>query len=435
LNSRERVLLALNHREPDRIPLDFGGTYATGITAIAYNRLKRYLGINEGETRLSEEMTMQLAEPESNVLQLARSDCVRAGRTLPPAGPSEMEWKSWTLPDGSPAKVSAAFSAVFGLLGVRPSTRGTVQLLADGKGGWILKDGNLVRVVMPKGALFFEDAYHPLEKAESKKDVDAFFEGSYDSNRRWPPIMSKADAEALGARTKFLFENTDYAITVAFGTGIFEGGMYLRGFMNYLTDIARNKDLVIHMGEKLVEYYKTNLEICLGAVKEYAQVALVGDDVAGQQGPLLSPKVYRELIKPYEREVISYIKKNSSLFVNFHCCGSAYGVLPDLIDIGVDILNPVQVSAKDMEPAKLKKDFGEEMVFWGGGVDAQRILGTGKPDDVIRNARQNIEAFAPGGGFVFAPAHNIMANVPPENIVAMLEAAKEYGDYGQISPN
>jgi len=430
MNSRERVLLSLKHKEPDKVPVDLGGMGSSNIMGIAYSRLKKYLGISEGETYIYD-IPQQLATPEERILKLFGIDCIDLNRMLPPASPSEIEVEPWTLPDGSPAKVPTAFSALMAPIAVRgsPKSTGRVKLLPDGKGGWMLKEGNLVRLVMPKGSLYFDDIYHPLEKAETRKDVDVFFEGSYDSSISWPPIISEADAESLRKRAKYLHDNTEYAVMGGFGGNFFETGQYLRGFRNYLVDIIRRKDLVLYINEKLIEYYKKNLKTWLGAVRDYIQVGIFGDDLGGQGGPLLSPKIYHEMIQPYEKELYQYVKRNSNLFVFLHSCGSIYSLLPDIVDAGVDAVNPVQTSAKDMEAGRLKREFGDELTFWGGGVDTQKVLWSGSPEEVARNVKQNIEVFAPGGGFVFATVHNIMANVPPENIVAIFEAVKKYGGY------
>jgi uroporphyrinogen decarboxylase len=430
MNSRERVLSSLHHKEPDRVPVDLGGMRSTGIMGIAYNKLKRHLGIVEGETRIYD-ITQQLAEPEEKILRILGVDCIDVARTLPPAGPAKISWTPWRLPDGSDAMVPSAFSAEATVITVSAATEyeGRVKLVPDGKGGWLLKEGSLVRLAMPKGSLFFDDVYHPLEKAETKKEVDAFFDGSYDPKVSFPPIMSKKDAESLRAKAKYLYENTKYAILGSFGGNFFETGQYLRGFKNYLVDLVKRKELIVHINEKLLEYYRRNLALWLNAVNSYIQVAVFGDDLGGQEGPLISPKLYREMIQPYEKELFQYVKKNSNLHIFYHSCGSIYRLIPDIIDAGVDIINPVQISARDMEPSKLKKEFGQELSFWGGGVDTQRILQSGSPMDVTEDVRKNLEVFAPDGGFVFATVHNIMANVPPENIVAAFEAVKKYGGY------
>jgi len=432
MSPRERIILSLKHKEPDRIPVDFGGMRSTGIMAIAYNRLKDYLGIKGGETRVYD-IVQQLAEPEQDILNLFSVDVIDLNRTLPPSYPfDEIKWADWMLPDGSSAKVPTAFCASVGTLAISacPESKGRVKLVGDGKGGWVLKENGLVRSIMPKASLYFDDAYHPLEKAENKRDIDEFFEGSYNPKINWPPLLTKEDAESIRKRAKYLYENTDYAIMGGFGGSFFEAGQYLRGFTNFLVDLEKRKDFATHLEEKLLEYYKKNLRLWLEGTKDYVQVAVFGgDDLGTQVGPQISPKVYREMIQPYQKELYQYTKKNSNLFIFLHSCGSIYHLLPDIIDAGVDIINPVQVSAKHMDPLRLKKEFGEEITFWGGGVDTQRVLGTCTPEEVSKNVIENIRVFAPGGGFVFATVHNILANVPPENIVAVFETVKKYGRY------
>ena len=156
---------------------------------------------------------------------------------------------------------------------------------------------------------------------------------------------------------------------------------------------------------------------------------MVADDLGGQNGPLLSPKLYREKIKPYHQQMFDFIKQRTGLPIFLHCCGGIYPLIPDLIEIGVDILNPVQFTAQEMDASRLKREFGRDLTFWGGGADTQHILPNGTPEEVRQHVHQQIEVLAPQGGFVFNPVHNIQANVPPENILTMYEAAQEFGQY------
>lgn len=430
MNSRERVRLSLSHKEPDRVPIDWGGMASSGAMGIAYNQLKKHLRINRGETRIFD-IAQQVAEIDSEMLQIFGVDCVDVGRTLPPAGPSDLEWEPWTLPDGSPAEVPAAFNALSAQIAFPASNKagGKVALVSDGHGGWVLKEKELVRAIMPKGSLYFDDAYHPLKNVETRKEVDDFFAGSYDPSIGWPPLVSKSDAESLRIKAKYLHDNTEYAILAGFKGSFLEAGEYLMGFDKYFSYLLRRRDLVTYLNEKLIEYYKTNLKTWLPAVKDYVQVSVSYDDYGGQEGPLVSPKLFHELIYPYQKELFQYVKHNSGLFTFLHSCGSIYRLVPDIIEAGIDIINPVQISAEDMAPKKLKSEFGDDITFWGGGVDTQTVLGLGTPEEVKQNVRQNIEAFAPGGGFVFAAVHNVQANVPPENVVAAFQAAHEYGAY------
>jgi len=167
----------------------------------------------------------------------------------------------------------------------------------------------------------------------------------------------------------------------------------------------------------------------LASVGKYIQVVVGGDDLAMQEGPLISLDLYRKLIKPRQKELFSFIKKRTAAYLFYHSCGSVSQFIPDLIEVGVDILNPVQVSAKNMDTHRLKKEFGHEISFWGGGCDTQKILSFGKPEEIKGEVKRRIRDLTPGGGFVFTQVHNIQPGVPPENIVAMFEAASEYGRY------
>jgi uroporphyrinogen decarboxylase len=403
---------------------------STGVMGIAYNRLKNHLRISGGETRIYD-IAQQLAEIDSEMLQIFQVDCVDVGRTLPPAGPSDLEWERWTLPDGSPAKTPKAFNALPAPIAFPASSKasGKVALVSDGRGGWVLKEKELVRAVMPKGGLYFDDVYHPLKNVETKKEVDDFFAGSYNSSIGWPPLFSKADAESLQIKARYLHDNTEYAILAGFKGSFLEAGEYLMGFDRYFSCLLRRRDLATYLNEKLTEYYRTNLKTWLPAVKDYVQVGVFGDDYGGQEGPLVSPKLFHELIYPCQKELFQYVKHNSGLFTFLHSCGSIYRLIPDIIEAGIDIINPVQISAEDMAPEKLKSEFGDDITFWGGGVDTQTVFGLGTPEEVKQNVRHNIEVFAPGGGFVFTPVHNVQANVPPENVAAAFQAALEYGAY------
>lgn len=430
MNSRERVILSLKHREPDRIPIDFGGTDSTGITAIAYNNLKKFLGIKDDVTRI-QNISLQLAEPEEEILEMFTSDVISLDRTLPPSINTNVNWQEWALNDDSKAMVPTSFRASIGNTAISacPELDGKIRLVQDNKGGWQLVENKIIKAIKPRASVFFDDVYHPLEKIESRKEVDQFFEGAYDPKVKYPNLLNEQDVKSIKERASYLCENTDYAITGNFGGSILAGAEYLRGHIKFWSDLIRRKDFADYLEEKIFEYHKKNLRLWLEGVKDYIQIAVFGDDLGHQSGPLISPKIYHEFIQPYQKELYQYVKKNSRLFVFLHSCGSIYSLLPDIINAGVDIINPVQISAKDMEAPKLKKEFGDLLTFWGGGVDTQRILGISSPEKVVDNVIENINTFAPGGGFVFATVHNIQANVPPENVISVFKTIKEFRQY------
>ena len=196
-----------------------------------------------------------------------------------------------------------------------------------------------------------------------------------------------------------------------------------------MIDLAQEPKLAHALAQKLADHYVANLPRYLDAVGQHIQIIQMGDDLGTQQGPQISPAMYRQFIQPYHRQVYGYVKAHSDLPIFLHTCGSIYRLLPDLIEAGVDILNPVQISAAEMDPRRLKREFGQDVTFWGGGADTQHVLPTATPEEVRRHVRELIEIFAPGGGYVFCQVHNIQANVPPENVVAMFDAALEFGQY------
>jgi uroporphyrinogen decarboxylase len=212
------------------------------------------------------------------------------------------------------------------------------------------------------------------------------------------------------------------------GAGVFEQSVAIRGNENFYVDLIANPKLATAIMDKMLEFYIGFWEEMLPIVGPYVQVIKVGDDLGMQNGPLISPDLYRSLIKPRERELISFIKKRTDAKIYFHSCGSVYEFIPDLIEIGVDVLNPIQVSAKDMVTKRLKQEFGERLSFWGA-VDTQQVLPFGSQEDVEAEVRKRIGDLAPGGGYILSSVHNIQAKVPPENIAAMFDAAFKYGEY------
>ena len=399
MTSRERVLKAIRHEEPDRVPIDFGAMRSTGIMAVAYNKLKTYLGINEGQTLVFDTM-QQLAEIELPILERFHIDVVDVGNTF---GRYPERWKPWTLPDGSPAYIPTGFNPE-----------------SDGEGGFIVKaaDGS-IEWRAPKGCLYFQSLAHPLAHVTSISELDDW----------QAPRMSDEYLEAMQARAKWMYDNTDYALLVGFGGNILEAGQGLRGWDQFMVDMAIDPEFTHLLLDKLTEAHLYNAEKFLQAVGDYVQVIQMGDDLGTQAATQLSVPMYREFIYPRHKTIYQYIRNHSNVHVFLHSCGSIYDFMPDLIDEGVEILNPVQTSAAKMDPKILKKEFGDKLTFWGGGCDTQDILPNATPKEIREHVRQRMEIFKPGGGFVFNQIHNVQSNVPPENVVAMLDAAYEFGSY------
>ena len=411
MTPRQRVCAALRHEETDRPPIDFGGMRSTGIMAMAYNRLRAYLGLEE-ET-LVYDVVQQLAQPSDAVLDLFQVDVVDLGRAFL-ARPGD--WHDWTLPDGSRGRVPFYF---------RPES--------DGHGGWqtVAWDGTIFGR-MPAGANHLSQCYWPLRDLTSPDQI-----GDLDEHAKkvtWmalpsPPrhldLMSDEDLEELRETTRRFSESTDRAIMAAFGGNFLEGGQFLCGMARFLEMLAAEPNLAEAVMDGLLEVYMSALPRFLSAVGPYVQVIQVGDDLGTQTALQISPDMYRRLIKPRHRIVYSYIREHFDGFLFLHSCGSIRQLLPDLIEVGVQIVNPVQTSAAGMDPTELKREFGRDLCFWGGGCETQALLRLGTPEQVAAQVRERIRTFSPGGGYVFNQVHNVLSDVPPENVVAMFRAAGE----------
>ena len=249
---------------------------------------------------------------------------------------------------------------------------------------------------------------------------------------QWPQLDPLETVGQLRDQARHLFENTDYALvgSDSIGGGIFEQACRIVGLENFMISMVTNRPFADRLLERITDIYIESVDRYLDLVGEYIQVFAFCDDVSTQSGWMISPDLYKSLVKPRHRRLFEAIRRRTQAKLLYHCCGAASELFPHLIDIGVDIVNPVQVSASGMDSKKLKERFGRDLVFWGGGVDTQRILPFGTVQDVRDEVRRRIDDLAPGGGFVFAAVHNIQAFVPPENIVAVYDTAIEHGQYG-----
>jgi uroporphyrinogen decarboxylase len=383
MNSRERVLLALNHKEPDRVPFDLGGTVVTGISARAYGNLRRYLGLPEIEPRILD-IIQQIAVVDDDVME-------RLGVDVKNISPRSSATFKIEIGDGAN---DTRFYDEFGI-------------------GWR----------MPRdGGLYYDMFHHPLAGDHvTVEAVDGF---------AWPDPLDPARFAGLrAAALKVMNEEKRAVVVGSMSAGIMELHAWLRGFQDYYTDLAGNEKLAARLMDRMLEMHLAYWGKMFDTIGDAIDVAGTADDFAGQHGMLISPRTYRKLCKPRHRELFDLIHKRSRAKIFFHSCGSVRAVIPDLIEIGCDILNPVQVSAAGMDSAELKREFGKDLVFWGGGVDTQRVLGEGTPQQVREDTRRRVHHLMPGGGFIFNTVHNIQGNVPPENIVAMWETLRECGVY------
>ncbi len=407
MNSRERVLSALNHKEPDKVPIDFGGHRSSGIAAMAYGKLRKHLGLSDKPVRVYD-MVQQLAIIDNDVLDFFGVDTIEMGRGFLLNNDG---WKPWVLPDGTECEIPKYLN---------------VEKHGD---DWFLYDDDGYQLgVQKKGCLYFEQTQFPLLERGIENDLFNDLEDMLGKNI-WSAIphpgahldLDEAGLKEMAEKAKKLRESTDRAIIGLFGGNMFELPQWLYRMDNYLLSIALYPDKVLELSENLVRIHLKNIEKWLSAVGPYIDIIMFGDDLGGQQGPLMSPDDYRRLYKPFHKMMWNRAKELADVKVQLHCCGGIYELLPDLIDAGLDAINPVQISCAGMDPARLKKEFGDRITFWGGGCDTQKILPLGTPQEVREHVREMVDIFKPDGGFVFQQVHNALDNVPPENIVAMLE--------------
>lgn len=406
MTPRERVLAALNHVEPDQVPLDLSGHRSSGINAMTYARLRDYLGLPRKPIRVYDPI-QQLAIVDADVLDRFGVDTVELGRGF---ALEDKHWADWVLPDGTPCQLP---------VWVKPERESH---------RWILRSASgRVMAQMPGGVHFFEQTHYPFA---DRDDLDHLPEAMAEA--MWftvasPPGPLTAGAggpEILAAGARRLRAQTDRAIIGLFGGNLLESGQILYRNDNFLMLLASDARQAHRFLDRLVELHLAKLERFLGAVGSQIDILLFGDDLGSQKGPQISPAMYREFFKPRHRLMWRRAKELANVKIMLHCCGGVRELLPDLIDAGLDAINPVQISCRGMNAQELKTEFGRQLTFWGGGCDTQNILLNGTPDQVREHVRQQIEILSPGGGFVFQQVHNILANVPPANVVAMLETVQ-----------
>ena len=402
MTSRERVLTACKHRQPDRVAIDFSGHPSSGIAAIAYAKLRDYLGLPRRIIRVYDPI-QQLAIVDEDVLEKFGVDVLDLGRGF---ALDEESWADWTLPDGTPCKMPAW----------------ALPEKADERWVFRSKSGRVI-AHMPKGALYFEQTYFPFA---DEKGPTTIREGMQESmwNAVGGPPGPRVNQEQLREGAKRLRQKTDKAILGGFGGNLLETGQFLYRNDNFFMLLAGEPAKAHKFLDDLVEIHLANLEKYLAAVGDSIDIIKFGDDLGMQSGPQVSPKMYREFFKPRHKLMWMRAKQLANVIVMLHCCGGVRELLPDLIDAGLDAINPVQISCAGMDAAELKAEFGKEMVFWGGGCDTQTILPDATPEEVRRHVKEQVRILSPGGGFVFQQVHNILAYVSPANVVAMFEAVR-----------
>ena len=374
MTSRQRVMCALEHKQPDRMPIDLGIHFASGISAFAYHNLREYLGLSTDQIEIPD-MVQFLARVDEDILKRFHIDTM----LLCPPFAKTQRWN----PSGE-----YHFSI--------PATAEPVQ---NGGGDWFVDRGGRMR--MPKGGFFFDGDWLNFEDRGGDEVLD---------------LTAK--------RAEWIFKETDYYTAYCQFHAFFNGAD-----MDFLCRMLTDPETVAEENQRYLDDELAEAGKVIDKMGGYIQCIQLNSDLGTQRSPLCSIPVYEELCAPYLAKLCEFIHQNSDCKTMLHCCGSIQPYIPVLIQAGIDIINPVQISADNMDARELKQKYGNNITFWGGGCNTQQILSGGTPDEVKQNVKELTDTFKPNGGFVFNQVHNIMGNVPPENIVTMLDTAYENSFY------
>jgi hypothetical protein len=421
MNPRERVTRALNHQEPDRVPFDLGGSVVTGMHVSTVYRLRQALGLDAPGTPVKViEPYQMLGEIGPDLVEALGVDVLPLTGTSTMFGFRNEGWKPWVAFDGIPLLVPEGFNT-------DPEPNGDLLMYPEGD-KTAPPSGR-----MPAGGWYFDSIIRQPPLDDAHLNVE-------DNLEEFAPL-SADDVAHFRSEAERLFTQTDRAILANFGgTGFGDIALvpapmlkYPKGIRDveewYVSTVTR-RDYIYRIFERQCEIALANLETAYRAVGDRIAVVFIsGTDFGMQAASFISPKAYRDLYQPFHRTLNDWVHHHTPWKTFIHTCGSVVNLLEDFIAAGFDILNPVQCSAAGMDPFELKRHFGERIVFWGGGVDTQRTLPFGTPEQVRAEVRARIRAFAPGGGFVFNTIHNIQPRTPVENLLAMFEALREYGQY------
>ena len=385
MNSRERVNTTLNHKEPDKVPIDLGGNQSS-IHMKAYKRLLNYVEIEDKDIKFAD-FLQQIAAPCEELLEKFEVDV----RYIRPLG-------GMVKPDFEP-QYEGKYVGVYDQFGVFWGNDANKDL---------------------EDILYYDPVIHPFEDLRTVQEID---------NYNWPDGKDKSLFKGLKEYAKKIREDTDYALSTSPTGCVYEYTTFLFGFMTVMRYLRTKPELIVAAMECLLKYWIDYNVAFLDEVGEYLDVVCINGDLAEQAGPIMSVKLYEKMIKPIEKKLSQKVHELADVKINYHCCGSTPLFLPHFADIGYDIYNPVQISAYDMEPCSLKKRFGNMITFWGGVCNTQKTLPFGTPEQIREEVKHSMNCLKPDGGFVAANIHNITAEVPPENIVAMFDAIREFRNY------
>ncbi|MFA6471984.1 MAG: uroporphyrinogen decarboxylase family protein [Candidatus Latescibacterota bacterium] len=417
MTSRERVKAALNHRQPDRVPVDFGSTMVSGISVSVISQVRQALGLDRPDTSVKViEPYQMLGEIENDLREKMHIDCIGLFGTKNLFGFPNKDWKTWTTFDGTKVLVP-------GLFNTEPDKTGDIPMYACGDRSY----PPCAR--MPKGGFYFDSTVRQKPIDDENLKVE-------DNLEEFAPLTVE-ELDHLRKTSELLYKNTDYALIysmpgTSFGDIAFVPGPGLkdprgiRAVEEWYVSTVLRRDYVCEVFERECEIGLANLEKVKEAVGDRIEVIFItGTDFGTQRGPFISPDAYRDLFQPFHKRICDWVHSNTPWKVFIHSCGGIRPLLEDVIDAGFDIINPVQCSADGMDALALKRDFGSRLTFWGGGIDTQKTLPFSRPEDVYREVSERIRIFNRDGGFIFNAIHNIQAGTPVENVLAMIKAIED----------
>lgn len=419
MTSRERIIATINHQQPDRVPIDLGATGQTGMSASTMYRLRKALGLPEKDIEISEIFQL-LGKPDQDLLDYVGVDVIGINNPSNMFGVPDSKLMPFRMPDGTPTLISDknAYDV---------KEDGSVYMYPQGNRN-VPPSGH-----MPAGGFFFDNINREDEYDEDNLTPREDFKDDFG-------VMSDEVARYVEEKVDRAYKETDYGIIGNLGGfGLGDSAMVpgphvlhpqgIRKFDEWLMAHMLFPEYIQEVYEMQTEVMLKNLEIYRQAVGDKIQIVWIsGTDFGTQNGEFFSVDIFRELYKPYYKRINDWVHQNTPWKTFYHCCGSIVNYLDDFVDMGVDILNPVQISAKGMDPHMLKEKYGDKLVFWGGGIDTQRTLPFGTPDEVRAQVKERLEIFSKGGGYVFNPIHNVVGKTPVENLIAMYEVFHEFNE-------
>ena len=417
LTPRERVERALNHEEADKIPVDFGATGVTGIAASVVNKLRQYYGLKDILPVKVAEPYQILGEIAGDLKEKLGVDCIGLWDRKNLFGYANKDWKRWQLFDGTPVLVPDLFNTKLENNGsILQYPEGDVTVEPSGR--------------LPRNGYYFDAIIRQESIDDNKLNVK--------DNLEEFKLISEDDLKYYTKEANYLFNNTDFAIVGSFGGASFgdialvpatflKNPKGIRDIEEWYISIIARKEYIFELFSRQCEIALENFKLLYQAVSNKISVIYItGTDFGTQNSTFISLETYRQLFKPFHKKINEWVHKNTKWKTFLHSCGAIEPLIDEFIEAGFDILNPVQISANGMDPTLLKEKYGKDLVFWGGGVDTQKTLPFGTPEEVRNEVEQRLKIFSKGGGYIFNTIHNIQAKTPTQNIISMIDAVNSF---------